>query len=606
MIEWNYIVVLLCLMLLFFLLWKEISRINKSRLLWRMVTTIGGVACLACIALPVHYNTTEKVDTNKKAVILTEGFNTDSVSRFINANAGTPVIFFDKNIKWAERYNAHYVAEISLLPRQYKDIRLFHVFGYGFNKEELNGLQQQALILHAPKLPPGITSINWQRKLHSGDKLVIQGSYNNTTDSKAKLVLSNFDAVLDSIFITAKDKEAFTLTTVPKNMDKTTYALAVIANKDTIEKETIPLQVEKGEQLKVLMLASSPDFDNKFIKSQLSQDGYVVAARTIISKDKYAFDYLNTSSLKLYHITSSLLDKFDITIADAEALSAIPKSELAALQSAVAQKGMGLIIKADSIAAASFYTSPFPLSSISENTKQLTTYLLDTVDKMPALTTDYPISIRDQVNAQPLVYDKQNKAYVSSALYGSGKIVFTTLTNTYTWPLSGNEEAYKRYWATLLNKAATKPSADETWSVSPALPVINTPVQLQLQTSSTGIPQGEVNGTSVYLESDPGLPYQWSGTYYPRKQGWQTAIGLNGAPFYWYAFNNTDWQNVYAADKITTTQHYIYESSYKQNNSELRSIIKEIDFPKIYFFILLLMCCSFLWVESKYSLAASN
>src|SRR4051812_17423276 len=126
MIEWNYIVIVLCVLLLIFLLWKEISRKDKSRLLWRIITTILGVVSLACIALPIRFNTTEQVDTNNKAVLLTEGFNTDSISRFINANAGIPVFFLDKRIEGAEQYKAHYVADISLLSQQYKDIHLFH------------------------------------------------------------------------------------------------------------------------------------------------------------------------------------------------------------------------------------------------------------------------------------------------------------------------------------------------------------------------------------------------------------------------------------------------------------------------------------------------
>ena len=368
-----------------------------------------------------------------------------------------------------------------------------------------------------------------------------------------------------------------------------------------VEKESIPVQVEKGERLKILMLASSPDFDNKFLKDELSQDGYAVTARTVISKDKYALDYLNTTALSLDHITTSLLNKFDITIADAAALTAIPKSELAILQSAVSQKGMGLIVKADSIAAPSFYTVPFILNTTAGNTQQLTTFLLDTINKMPALTTDDPLSISNQTNTQPLVFDKQDKAYASSSLYGFGKIIFTTLTNTYTWALTGSEEAYKKYWAILLSKAAAKPIAEEFWTITPALPLINSPVTLQLQTNSSGIPQGEVNGTAVYLENNPDLPYQWSGTYYPVKKGWQTTIGLNGKPFYWYSFGKTDWQNVYASKRITATQQYINEEGYVNKSTEIKSMAKEIDLPKVYFFILLLICWGFLWLENKYS-----
>ena len=161
MIEWSYIVIVLSALLLLFLLWKEIKRKNKSRLLWRIVATILGVVSLACMALPVTYRATVQQSIGNEAVLLTDGFNADSVRRVINANANIPVLYFDRQIKAAEQYNAHYVADLSLLPQQYKDIHLFHVFGYGLDKEELNSLQKQTLIFHASKLPSGITAIHW-------------------------------------------------------------------------------------------------------------------------------------------------------------------------------------------------------------------------------------------------------------------------------------------------------------------------------------------------------------------------------------------------------------------------------------------------------------
>lgn len=603
MIDWNYIVISLSVLLLFFLFFKEITRKNKARILWRLLATAFAVSSLACIALPISFNHTKTAAITSQAVLLTESFNSDSVNKFLSANdKNFPVITVDKNVNAAEKYNAVYVADINSLPQQYSDINTFHVFGYGFEKDQLDNLKKAALIFHPTDLSSGITSINWPQKIKTGEKLFIQGCFNNSSASKAKIVLRNFNSTLDSVYVPNGKNEKFQLVTVPKHSGRAVYTIAVFAGKDTIEKEVIPVQVEQGEPLKVLMLASSPDFDNRFLKNQLSQNGYKVVARTAISKNKYLKEYLNTASIPLDRINSALLDNFDITIADATELAAISASELAAIQAQVAQKSMGLIIKADSaFSGSSFYSRKFQLNNIlGDSGQKASFYLLDTAGKMPATTIENSLFIRNQTATQPIVFDKKNRIYVNSALYGSGKIILTALTNTYHWALSGNQTDYNKFWAELLNKAAPKPTAEESWSLSPALPQINKPAQLQLQTNNAVIPQGQVNGAAVYLRANYDLPYQWTGTYYPVKYGWQTGVQLNGNIFHWYAYNHNDWKNLFALQKIKATKQYIFEIFNNSKSVEKSFRTGERGLEKILFFLIFLLSCGFLWLEDKF------
>ncbi len=348
--------------------------------------------------------------------------------------------------------------------------------------------------------------------------------------------------------------------------------------------------------------ATGKSVENKFLKNHLSQNGYKVVVRTAISKNKYLKEYLNTASLSLDRINSSLLDKFDIIIADATELAAIPKSELAAIETQVAQKSIGLIIKADSaFSGSSFYSDKFQLKiAAGDSGQQVNLYLLDSAGKMPATTIGNHVFIQNQTATQPLVFDKQNSIYVNSTLYGSGKIILTTLTNTYNWALSGNQNDYNKFWAELLNKAAPKPAREELWSISPALPQINKPVQLQVQTNNTGILQGQVNGNPVYLRANYDLPYQWTGTYYPVKQGWQTGIQLNGNSFFWYAYNKNDWQNIFASEKIKAAKQYISKklNKTKSGGKSFKTIDSQIE--KGFFFLIFLLSCGFLWLEDKF------
>jgi hypothetical protein len=58
----------------------------------------------------------------------------------------------------------------------------------------------------------------------------------------------------------------------------------------------------------------------------------------------------------------------------------------------------------------------------------------------------------------------------------AGKLVFTTIGNTYSWMLAGNQTDYAALWSLLIDKAARKSPVTESWSVASGLPMVNKPV----------------------------------------------------------------------------------------------------------------------------------
>ena len=600
MTEEKYLIIIAASLLFFFLMWKEVSRKNKAHLLLRMIASFFSVASFLCMALPFFYN--KKTEANHmEAVIVTEGFSKDSIIRFLNERGDVPIISFNPAIQNIGSHASHYVADAQLLSENYKDIKTFHVFGFGFNSYEMDVLQGKSFVFHPTPLPSGITSVNWPQKTMAGEKLIIQGKYNNLSSSKAKIIISQFGAVLDSAYVAANSEKSFSMSVVPKQVGRASYVLAIVAGNDTVKKETIPVQVEEGKLLTVLLLSSSPDFDTKFLKKFLSEQGYKIATRIRISKEKYATNYQNIKSLSLNNITTSLLTRFDVLIADASELNAIPKPQLAAIQAQV-QKGLGLLVKADTLLPSSFSTS---LLAETDTTRPLAPYLLDTTEQLPSIINQTGLVIRKEANAQAIAWDGAERQYANYKLYGAGRFVCTSLANTYTWALSGHEEAYQRFWTVLINKAVMPMATEEVWSVSPVLPVTNFPVVIQLQTKMLGIQQAQVNGTPVYLQNHPDLLYQWSGTYYPEKWGWQQLIGLNGSVFYWFAWNPNDWQNVQATEKMIATKRMaLQHQSLVKDGSEKVITTEREAFPKIYFFILFVVSCGYLWLERKKQFSA--
>jgi hypothetical protein len=92
--------------------------------------------------------------------------------------------------------------------------------------------------------------------------------------------------------------------------------------------------------------------------------------------------------------------------------------------------------------------------------------------------------------------------------------------------------------------------------------------------------------------------FRWTAEYWPRKAGWQK-ISSGDKDTFWYVFEEKDWQSVRASKKIQNTAKFINTNRNvpQQTGKDIRTY--KYTFPAIYFFILFLIACSYLWIERK-------
>ncbi len=599
---WNVVVVAACILLLLFLLWKEVWRRNKAWLAARIVATCLAVAALAGAGLPLTYQKKQLQNGSKTIVILTEGYNEDSIQAFMKSSGPVRVFTTDKKVALPDR---HYISDAGLLNDSIDADNAIHLFGNGFNEDEIDALKTP-FIFHPTPAGKGINAIHWNNQLTSGNPLTVQGHYQNDKVADAKITLNAFDNNLDSVLIPAGASHNFQLTGTPKHLDRAVYTIIVLSGKDTLEKEPLPVTVMPTAPVKLLMLASSPDFENKFIKNWLAQNGYPVAVRSRISKDKFSKDYLNMPTTAVDQINATVLSKFDVLMADATELSSLAGSEKAAIQSAISQQGMGLIVRMDSsVNTGVFSASNFPLMAAKSELNKLIKlrYTDDSASKPASLNSDRLIYIREQASTQPLVTTERSETLVSSKLQGQGKIIVTTLINTYNWQLSGNENGYSAFWTSALNKATKKMAAAAAFTTNTSLPVVNEKLQLQIQTADPQVPQVIAGGDELSMEQNYQLPFLWQGTYWPTKQGWLLLTNQQKTVNWIYVFGKEDWQQVRAENKKKATKKLAVTNPDVVDTkvSSTRSVTIEI--PKLYFFIIFVLAASFLWFEQKYKAA---
>ncbi len=586
--NWTYIVLIICCGLAVFAVWKEYNRPAKKHLVWRIVAALVAVIALAFIALPIHYSKDTAIQDEHSAVLITDGFVTDSLLSFTNSKLFTT----DKAI--VKKYPKAKLIRLDELKIDSPAIIRLHVLGYGLNKDELSQLDRLPVVFHPSTSPDGITAINWNQKLSSGESLKVQGRYKNDRSQPVKLILKGLSTQLDTVTIQANSDQRFELSAVPKNEGRAVYCLQAISGKDTLASENLPVEIEPIKLLKILMLSASPDFEARFLKNWLSENGFSVAVRSAISKDKFSSEYVNMQPLNMDRLSESSLDKFDLVIGDLSVL----KSESALLKQAVTQKGLGLIIHADTISkASSWLQNDFPVEKLQIKDAPVPLFIKGEKNKTTALKID-PIFIKYQAGTQPLVNDAQNRVLVNASLTGAGRLLFTTVNNTYNWVLAGDKNDYVAFWSLLISNAARKSPVTEEWSIIPQLSSLNEPVQLQLETSLLS-PEITAENTTIAPYQNPDIPFEWENSYRPSSAGWHTVLQKSGKPAWWYVYGKDNWKGVKASEKISATRFYAKANAI--NASVTKAIHKkvQIEVPKIYFYVLLLVSCTYLWVEKK-------
>jgi hypothetical protein len=296
-------------------------------------------------------------------------------------------------------------------------------------------------------------------------------------------------------------------------------------------------------------------------------------------------------------ISTQTLDRFDVVIGDLSVLNALSPAESGALKQEIADKGLGLIVRADSTGKTPWLQKQFPVDRPSGKEPAPASLIINGGKSKSKLNYGL-VHIVYQNGTQPLVRTEQDRVLASSAISGSGKIIFTTLNNTFSWMLSGNKADYSALWSALITKAARKSDNVENDIAFLSPLYVNEPIALQIaQGKSSPI---IINNQTVASAQNPWVPFEYSLLYWPQAAGWQS-LKQNDQASNWYAYARKDWKTMQATDKLSATKRYadahkISDIVTKQIQQKVR-----IDVPKIYFYILLLAACTFLWIETKFS-----
>jgi hypothetical protein len=586
-----YLVISTGVLLAVFTVWKE-YRAETRRLAWRIVASLAAVIALLCIALPISYPGEKKLADNE-AVLLTNGFSNDSLKFYKNDS----LLTIDPAIK--KENSKVKLLSIGQVKSLTPAVTRLHVFGYGLTPDDLKQLDSIPVVFHSGPQPVGIRSINWTDRLKQGQALKVQGIFNNTSDKLVRLTLKGLNTNADSAIIPAKGSVAFSLTDLPKNVGPSVYRIVALANTDTVLNENLPVIIEPVKPLKILLPAAAPGFENKFLKNWLTENGFSVAIRSAISKDKFSSEYVNMESLPLNSLTTSVLDKFDVVISDLSVIHVLSVGESALLKEQVTQKGLGLIVRADTTFDNKIWAErDFPIRQPSVKESRPSDLIINGKKVSAKVAGADQSFITYEDGTQLLVSDGQNRELAGLTIAGEGKIIFTTLQGSYTWMLDGDKTDYAAFWSILIGKVARPVSQARVWLTAGHIASVNSPVAIQLQTSGQ-VGQIDVDSTKLSPAQNDITPYQWQATWWPVTPGWHILKAGNSAPGAVYVADENAWKTIKAAEKTDATKKYAARFDGGSNVTKQIHQKSSIAVPKGYFYVLLLAACTWLWVEGK-------
>ncbi|HEX7918516.1 MAG TPA: hypothetical protein VF454_03885, partial [Gemmatimonadales bacterium] len=185
-----------------------------------------------------------------------------------------------------------------------------------------------------------------------------------------------------------------------------------------------------------------------------------------------------------------------------------------------------------------------------------------------------------------LLDDGQGGVLAMLTTSGRGRIVGTVVNGAGRWLRGGEEEAFARYWHTLVNAAAREPQIEERWEL-PTGPVL---IDEEVSLSRTGPGDGRwlASGDTIVGTVDPLFPATRTARWWPRTAGWNELGDIR-----LYVGGDASWHAWQAAERTRGTQRAIARRRGEAMPGD--QVPVRLPWPLLPFYILFVGAAAVLW-----------
>lgn len=496
---------------------------------------------------------------------------------------------------------ASLLPDLEYLRRHFPDVQRIHLVGSGLSEQELQHLSGLELRFHPAGLPGGVTDLRYSREVAEGETLHFTGYYHQTENDQRRLFLESPNGK-DLLLASDSAGHHFFSLEIPARKEGL-YLFQLVeetSRRRLLHQAPLPVRINPSPTLRVLFLNDAPGFETRFLKNWLVDQGYRVAVRTAISRDRYWTEFNNLPEMDLTTVSNRTLENFDLIVLPVSTLSRGSPPELWR----ATEGGLGVVMLAgeeltSSVAGAAHFFMDFPLLSGTP------VFQLSDEDVEVELEKA-PYHIRESFGTFPLIKSSTGKVVAAFHLRGAGRVALQLATTTYRLPLAGKEEAYARHWTTILESAARQTVAGSRWdSGDPLLLRPHAPVEVKVHTSMND-PVGllvapDSSKAPFYLAEDPLLPGRWSGVVWPRREGWHNlSLQGNSTDDTWiYVPDAEAWEGLRQARHQKDTHRWI-SRHHVSATTTAATITRYENFPLWWFFVVFLLAAGGLWLEEKW------
>ncbi len=610
---------------------KEIRRIpTKNRILRILALLLCFFSILALLVpIPWPFSQTNwssnKEDSKTTAVLLTPGFKLASLLSKKEWKKNDSLFYktftLDEDIHLAYP-QVRFIHDFPNLIHDFPEIETLHIVGYGLEKNQVRRFESLPknvkIDYSAPEPPLGIIACHWLRHNNRGDQLLVQGKIYNTSKYPLRIQLIGQGKNLDSVQVSKKGVSLFELNTILTTEGNNLFHILVLKNQDTIQYEPIPVCINKINPLKIWILSSSPNFENRFLEAWLHKKSFQVIKSSQISTEKFSQHYTLNARLKqslkssINPIQSSFVNDLDVIITDQQAITLLSSHEATILKEAVENGGLGLIIRTDSTIKKNWFSAGFTTraSTIQPNKMMgIHSPLLPGRNDGKTKPIEVPPYFlesegRSSSIPQSLYFDSVKHLLVGVRLQGLGKIILSTLSKTFSWTLKGNDSDYDFFWGSLISTVARKRTLSPEVVSEVEIPKIRTEIKVQFSSKRTLTPQ--FSGLVSTHEKNSTLPFLQSFTFWADRTGWQYLHKSSEMTVPLYIFKSKDWLNLEYMNRTSQTVQLTPSANFPPENppsrfskkNGLKAVASEI--PKIYFYFLFSIASFYLWMEAKF------
>lgn len=537
-----------------------------------------------------------------EAIVLTQGYAPDTLRQLLRQlGPGTAVWAAGVTAKPA---NARPLASLLTLAEQRPALRRLHVLGAGLPAADLPLLGSITARQHLDAASIGFASAYWPAHLPLGDVLQVEGAVARLQNAgPAWVVLRAAGAGRDSVQLSAKNT-TFRLRYQPKTAGLATYELLLRRPGQSMLSEPVPVEITTPGLPAVLLLASTPSFEFKFLKNYLAEAHYPVALRTSVSRGLVQTDFVNQPRLPLDRLTPALLARYQVVLADAATLAALSTAEAQALKAAVGTGRLGLITLAEAgplprnaPAQADFVVLPRPAAPASLSAL--------TWHDAPAgeARVPLPAQLRPHPSLRPLVTGPQQALVAAAHRLGLGAVVVSTVPETFRWGLQGHTAVYASFWNQLLRAAVPPAAPAAAWHAGTRWPRLNQPLTLHLAAGAlpaelpTVTPLAGGPAVRLALRQDSRLPEWSTAQFWPGAAGWYRISGPGRTAFNFYVYPAPAWPGPELAARQQAVAQLAATAAPIASTATPDTVPEP--WPAGWFFGLFLLAAGYLWLEEK-------